>query len=275
MKKIIIFCICTTTTLSSCSLLQRSDELDEKTSNTNNTANLLEDEVSRLNTKVSALETKMDVLTSSMERIQVQKSQPIIEAQQAAPSPQKNLAAPVELAIETHTQNDSAPEPPAVLPSSSKVPPMENNKIVEKDFRTAMQFFQTGKNLESARKFTNISKQYPLHILASHSLYWAGEANARALQWSNAIESWENLEKNYPRSAYLPETLSGLARAYENQGDSTKAKSYRETLSRSFPKSPVALNFSNAQSNVQSTDKPVENSQKYPVYENSAPVSEE
>ena len=64
-----------------------------------------------------------------------------------------------------------------------------------------------------------------------------------AQQWSLAMENWEELEKLYPRSAYMPETLAGLARANENQGNPGKAKSYRDALLRGFPKSPTALSL--------------------------------
>jgi len=111
----------------------------------------------------------------------------------------------------------------------------------EKEFRSAMELFQSGKNLEAASRFGAFAKKYPRQLLASHALYWAGEASARVQQWSLALENWEELEKVYPRSAYLPETLAGLARAHENQGNPVKAKFYRDSLARAFPKSHVAL----------------------------------
>jgi TolA-binding protein len=89
----------------------------------------------------------------------------------------------------------------------------------------------------------SLAKNHPRHLLASHSLFWAGEANARAREWSLAQENWEELEKAYPRSAYLPDALAGLARAHESQGNSSRAQSYRETLIRAFPKSPVAMSL--------------------------------
>jgi outer membrane protein assembly factor BamD (BamD/ComL family) len=57
------------------------------------------------------------------------------------------------------------------------------------------------------------------------------------------MENWEELEKLYPRSAYMPEALAGLARANETQGNPAKAKSYRDALLRGFPKSPTALSL--------------------------------
>ena len=39
----------------------------------------------------------------------------------------------------------------------------------------------------------------------------------------------------------MPEALAGLGRAYEAEGDATKAKYYRSVLLRAFPKSPIAM----------------------------------
>jgi TolA-binding protein len=198
-------------------------------------------EISRLNTKISALETKLDVLSASLEKVQLQKSQPVIEA-----APEPNLAAPVEVNYENEQSAtvSSAPARPAQplmeLPESPKT---ISGGSVEKEFRMAMDMYQSGKNVEASTKFSLIAKKYPRHLLAGHSLYWAGESAARAKQWSVALENWELLEKSYPRSAYIPDALAGLARAYENQGDSSKARSYRESLIRAFPNSPVVLSL--------------------------------
>lgn len=242
MKKVLSVCVLSAF-LCSCSLLQRhmedespeTEEVAEKTES----APPLEEEVAKLHTKVSALETKLDVLSAGMERMQLTKSQPVIEAE-SAPAPQPNMAAPVDV-----------PAAPAVVSAApvrpQELPAMEKNagpsSETEREFRAAMTLFQSGRNMEASSRFAMISKKYPQHLLASHSLYWAGESAARGQQWSMAIENWEELENKYPRSAYLPESLAGLARAYEQQGNTGKARAYRETLVRAFPKSPVAMNF--------------------------------
>ncbi|MGE3260383.1 MAG: tol-pal system YbgF family protein [Bacteriovoracia bacterium] len=246
MKKAIIFGALGTLLLGSCSLLQRHDDGEDLTRESENIeapesgSPTVESEVSRLNTKISALETKLDVLTSNMERMEMQRSQPVIEAQGI---PQPTMAAPVE--VPESSQVSAAPvQPSAILPTSVKSPgAIAADSAAEKEFRASMVLFQNGKNMEAAASFALVAKKFPQHLLASHSLYWAGEASARGQQWSLATENWEELERRYPRSAYVPEALAGLARAYENQGDAGKAKTYRDNLLRAFPKSPVALSF--------------------------------
>jgi TolA-binding protein len=127
---------------------------------------------------------------------------------------------------------------------------------MEKEFRGAMELFQSGRHHEAASRFALIAKKNPQHLLASHALYWAGEAGARAQQWSTATENWEELEAKYPRSAYMPEALAGLSRAYEQQGNTGKARAYRETLVRAFPKSPVAMSLKGGEASPVSTSPP-------------------
>lgn len=275
MKKLLLVCALSSC-LFSCSLLQRRgggpDEETESASAPANegdgdsagplftpegkevspgqtTAANNESEVSRLNTKVAALETKLDVLSANLERVQAQKSQPVIEAEPA--KPQAHLAAPVDdgsqVRDESPSQVSAAPAQPTRFPTTPKNfesdTPVKSGSATaaEKEFKAAMTLFQNGQNLDASSRFALMAKKFPHHMLASHALYWAGEAAARAQQWSLSVDNWSELEKRYPRSAYMPEALGGLARAYDATGDATKAKYYRTVLLRAFPKSPVAM----------------------------------
>jgi len=203
-------------------------------------------EVARLKTKIAGLETKVEVLTASLERAQAMKSQPIIQAEA---QPETNMAAPVNMAEEIQEQSpqiSAAPARPAPAPIliKSMDAPVVGASAAEREFRASMQLFQNGQNLEAASRFALMAKKFPNHLLAGHALYWAGEANARGKQMGMAADNWLELENLYPRSAYLPEALAGLAKAYERQGDTAKAQQYRSLVLNSFSKSPVALRLS-------------------------------
>jgi|GEM_PF-4557507 len=209
-----------------------------------------ESEVARLNTKIAALETKVEVLNASLERAQAMKSQPIIEAESR---PQANMAAPVEMAEDIQEQSphiSAAPAKPLPVVIKSLDPAAPGASGAEKEFRSSMQLFQNSRYLEASSRFALVAKKYPNHLLAGHALYWAGEASSRGGQQGTAADNWLELERHYPRSAYLPEALAGLAKAYESQGDSAKAKKYRSLVLNSFPKSPVALRMAPEQSQV-------------------------
>lgn len=263
-------------TICSCSLLQRHDEEETAatTATEEGTAEAkapppLESEVARLNTKISALETKIDVLSSNMERMEMKKSQPVIEAE--APAPQPTMAAPVDMGESemSTTQVSAAPVRPKELPAMTKSVSVKGTLEIEREFKLNMIAFQNGKNMEASRGFSQLAKKHPQHLLASHALYWAGESAARDQQWSVALDNWSELEKSYPRSAYIPEALAGMSRGYEKQGNISKAMSYRENLMRAFPKSPVAMNF------VSSQKSPIKNAVSAPKEEEAPTYQEE
>jgi len=108
-----------------------------------------EAEISRLQTKVAALETKVDVLTASLEKVQMLRSQPVIEAA----SPEPNLAAPVANSASGMEENHMEVDGPVV--SSAPARPVQTNVVArsdsapqsgigaEREFRSAMDLFQS------------------------------------------------------------------------------------------------------------------------------------
>ncbi|NUM87778.1 MAG: hypothetical protein HUU37_01105 [Bdellovibrionales bacterium] len=191
----------------------------------------MEAEVAKLNAKLEALETKLEVMQHSVERNTIRAAQPEIKAE---PLENPTLASSVGGDEEGVKHTASAVESPR------RVSP--GGRRAEADFQAAMTSFQKGAYSESAAKFAAVARENHGHLLAAHALYWAGEASARARQWSTAADYWQELERTYPTSTYMPEALAGLSRAHEQQGNIQKANSYRTTLLRAFPNAPVALN---------------------------------
>jgi TolA-binding protein len=243
--------------LNACSLLERREENVPQEEASPKAVAAYENEISRLNTKIEALETKMEVLTNSLEKQQMRASQPRIQAE-TMPVTQVSEAADLShvesreepvIVREVAPSTASAVSKPRSMPSAKKSDTALNS-ATEKEFRAAMELFQTGRNLEAAAAFNNVARKYPAHALASHALYWSGESFARNQQWSSAADAWQSVEKNYPHSAYLPEALAGLARAYDAQGNSMQGQAYRTMIMKSFPNAPVALNLATHQTEV-------------------------
>lgn len=182
-----------------------------------------ETESAQLQAKIQALETKVSALTSQLETERARKSQPEIHADDSSPS-SENLNTP----------------PPAESSAAANESTIESGSgNAEADFRAAMRLFMAGSYRDSANRFFSVSKSYPQHILASHSLYWAGESGARARNWKIAISHWSNLTERFPRSIYVSEALAGLANAHMAQTDLDESKRYRELLIKAFPDAPA------------------------------------
>ncbi len=195
-----------------------------------------EQEITHLNSKVEAMETKIEVLREEMRQMRIRGSQPQMQAE--APQPKKNLPEVPKAVIDTTNIASAANNRPARI-----IPPAKNNSAMEKDFQAAMKLLRTGNNRDSANQFFSIAKANPNHSLASHALFWAGEAGARSRNWKVSIRHWTKVEREYPRSQYMPEVLAGLSRAYAATGNISMAKKYRDTLVKAFPDAPATLNF--------------------------------
>ncbi len=239
------------TLLCSCSLFQRhGDEPDgnmateeasapeEKVAEQKavNTPVNAETEVARLTSRVEALETRIDILAGTLEKSQMRASQPVISAEPEASNVENDGGMKTKY---------TAPKKDSSTPTNMKktLVSSKEQQEVEHNFQEGMQLFQAGKNAEASSKFATLAKQHEGAMLASHALYWAGEASARSQKWSNAVTYWEDIEKNHPRSAYLPEALAGLSKAYDAQGNMQKASYYKTALVKSFPQAPATLNF--------------------------------
>ncbi len=196
--------------------------------------NNLEVEVAKLNAKIEALETKIEVIQHSVEKSAIKAAQPEIKAEPLREEPAPSLASTVN-------EDDGVKSNAGAVESPKLRQQHGHGRKAEMEFQSAMETFQKGSWTEAAAKFSRVARENQGHLLAAHSLYWAGEASARAKQWSTAAEKWQELEQTYPTSTYMPEALAGLSRAFDQQGNTQKANAYRTTLMRAFPSAPVAL----------------------------------
>lgn len=260
--KNLCFLIAASFSLSACSLMERS--VEEPASPTSaaehgegevslQKTDYLEKELSRLNAKVEALDTKVEVLTTNFEKQQLHGTQPTVSNE---PIPQ----APTNAAL-------GEPVHATVIGSTAGAASLNS---AEAEFRTAMELFQSGKNLEAGVAFSGFAQRNSAHHLAPHALYWAGEANARAEQWRLAVANWEELQRKYPQSAYMPEALAGLVRAYGALGNSQQATDSKAVLLASFPQAPAALSLQSINSTPASPTQAERISDDVPAEERSA-----
>lgn len=196
-----------------------------------------EQEIAQLNSKVEALETKIEVMREEMRRLQIRGVQPQLKAEAPVVKPTPTLPQTI-VRDQTNTASAAQTKSPVKMPTVKA-----NPTLVERNFRDAMKLLRDGDNRESANLFYSLAKSNPDHALASHALFWAGEAGARARNWKVSIRHWTKVEREYPRSNYMPEILAGLSRAHAATGNLSMSKKYREALVKAFPDAPATLNF--------------------------------
>ena len=78
----------------------------------------------------------------------------------------------------------------------------------------------------AAAGFQSFLKQFPESTPTQHALYWLGECYYSKKDFFNAIESFERVSKNFPKSEKVPTALLKEAYSYLEVGDKAKARSY-------------------------------------------------
>ena len=86
-------------------------------------------------------------------------------------------------------------------------------------------------------EFENFLRQFPATSLAAHARYWIGESYFNKKEYRAAIDSYERLIANHPKSDKVPAALLKEGVAYAEQGDVAKARSFFKRVIEEFPQS--------------------------------------
>lgn len=210
--------------LSGCASFSRSDQSAQKQQAPDSRQVFLEHEVSRLSEKLSALETKINAMEAQIAHN--------LRAGKIG-SAGSNINGPAA------SGGTAAENLPVKLPGEIKPKTIG----IESSFRKALESYQSGRYDDASMRFYEISKNNASHLLASHALYWAADSHAKRGEWEMATRRWQQLESQYPRSAFITETLAGLAGAFEKQGNLERANHYKNVLYKHYPDAPATMNL--------------------------------
>ncbi|HIE65211.1 MAG: tol-pal system protein YbgF [Nitrospira sp.] len=89
--------------------------------------------------------------------------------------------------------------------------------------------------------FKNFSDQYQKSALIPQSIYWTGESYYGKKFFSKAIEYFDRLRKEHPRSEKVSSALLKIGFAHLELGDRVKARIHLKRVIEQFPNSNEAL----------------------------------
>lgn len=89
--------------------------------------------------------------------------------------------------------------------------------------------------------FKNFSDQYQKSALIPQSIYWTGESYYGKKSFSKAIEYFDRLRKEHPRSEKASSALLKIGFAHLELGDRVKARIHLKRVIEQFPNSNEAL----------------------------------
>ena len=116
---------------------------------------------------------------------------------------------------------------------------------VQKDTATAL--YDSGLNSYNARKyqdaltsFTDFTKTYPSHKLASNAWFWLGEANFQLNRFADAALAYNSVISKYGSSQKAPAAYLKQGISFSKLGQKDAADARLKELIRKFPNSPEA-----------------------------------
>lgn len=107
-------------------------------------------------------------------------------------------------------------------------------------YQQAFNQLKQGRFSESARAFEDFIQSYPKHELTDNAYYWLGESYYVTRQYPLALAAFQNLEKQFPLSAKLPDALLKIGYTYHELEDYSQAETALTKVMNSFPNDSVA-----------------------------------
>ena len=160
--------------------------------------------------RLQALETTLNTLTIKISALEIQ-------ATQVSVSPPAN---------EVTTSNDDA-----------------KNTVVqgeEHDYQQALEFIKDGKNEEAIAGFQAYIKRYPNGQLRDNAYYWLGEALLAHQEPKAALEAFNNLIAQFPKSEKLADAQLKIGYAHYDLKEWAKAKTALSAVRKKYPDAPAA-----------------------------------
>ena len=125
----------------------------------------------------------------------------------------------------------TAPQQTAALPQ----PPTP-----EGVYNEAYNVLQAGNNRSAREQFKKFLNTYKSSELADNAQFWIGESYYREKKFEEAILSFEDLIKNYPKSAKISEAYYKQALSFSAINDSVAARAKLEMLLNEYPDGELA-----------------------------------
>lgn len=110
----------------------------------------------------------------------------------------------------------------------------------ESVYNEAYNVLQAGNNRSAREQFKKFLNTYKSSELADNAQFWIGESYYREKKFEEAILSFEDLIKNYPKSAKISEAYYKQALSFSAINDSVAARAKLEMLLNEYPDGELA-----------------------------------
>ncbi len=179
--------------------------------------------------RLDALEAKLDALRARQQGLDQKVGELLRQADEAS-----RRAA--EQSAKEEEAKTAAREPKADAPGAPK-PPASDPSILTPTtaYNQAYNDYLKGNYDLAIAGFEDFLKKFPATSLTAHAQYWIGESYFNKKEYRQAIDAYERVTANYPRSDKVPAALTKAGLAYVETGNAAKG---RELLKQVLDKHP-------------------------------------
>ncbi|MFV1983205.1 MAG: tol-pal system protein YbgF [Thiohalomonadales bacterium] len=128
---------------------------------------------------------------------------------------------------------------------STSVTSPESTAEEQKQYQQAFNLLRELRYDKSIKAFNKFIETYPKGRYAHIAQYWVGEANYAQRNFKLAIEAYQSLISNYPKSPKVAESLLKIGYSYYELNEITNAKSNLNKLVKLYPDTTEASQAKN------------------------------
>ncbi len=175
----------------------------------------------------------------------------LIESQMAL---DLQLGAPASEASSLEDLNVPAASPALAAAASAGLPPApaapaptaqpQTADMAQALYDNGMNLFNTRQYQAAHKSFSDFTKAYPKHQLASNSWFWQGECSYQMKNYAAAALAYENVISGFPNSVKAPASYLKQGLSFLQLGKKAAAKQRLRELVKKFPKAPEATRAS-------------------------------
>lgn len=131
---------------------------------------------------------------------------------------------------------------PAHAPAVKETPASQNAAdMAQALYDSGMAAFNKRQYQASLKSFSDLTKTYPKHKLASNAWFWQGENNYQMKKYAEAALAYQNVIEGFPNSTKAPDSYLKQGMCFLQLDKKAAAKQRLRELVRKFPKAPQAV----------------------------------
>ncbi|WP_446424531.1 tol-pal system protein YbgF [Mailhella sp.] len=157
----------------------------------------------------------------------------------AEPGTEPALAAVPAAAVVAGNAAAAAPAVIPALPEPASAQPQAAD-MAQALYDSGMNSFNTRQYQSALNSFSDFTKTYPKHRLASNAWFWQGECNYQMKNYAAAALAYENVIAGYPNSVKAPASYLKQGMSFLQLNKKAAAKQRLRELVKKFPKAPEA-----------------------------------